>query len=355
MENAGVYLEDLRRARRLTQSDLTEVVEVGRGTIERLESGDDRISVGTVLQVFQALGASPCHYYDLATEKARTLTEIQQQRAVMHGITAYVRALAERKQVPAAVLDEVARASLAKSTHESADSDAISAYALLLALMYLDAPLADLAPIVRAASDHEALGRQLAEARGAFALEMQHAQQNGQAEPYAVPSLDVVVARITALIRYSSDLPTMVKHELSRVEADLRRYRALIARAVGNIMAEPRSMRKRSTKKARQAPVARGSRQAAAFDRRTRQGEDEPTVTATIVAREPDAAYPEGLVALGDALVLQMFDSGLGETLRMAYTMLQNHQERQNRRAARSAAADALRDQLAQLDDGTDV
>jgi len=105
-------------------------------------------------------------------------------------------------------------------------------------------------------------------------------------------------------------------------------------------------MRKRSNRTVQRAPT---------FDRRTRQGADEPTVTTTIVAREPDAAYPEGLAALGDALVLQMFDSGLGETLRMAYTMLQKHQERQNRRAARSAAADALRDQLAQLEDGTDV
>ena len=99
----------------------------------------------------------------------------------------------------------------------------------------------------------------------------------------------------------------------------------------------------------------RATRRARPFDRRTRQGEDEPNVTAAIVGREPDAHYSEGLAALGDALVLQMFDSGLGETLRMAYTMLQNHQERQNRRAARAAAADALRDQLAQLDDGTDL
>src|SRR6266487_6635372 len=105
-------------------------------------------------------------------------------------------------------------------------------------------------------------------------------------------------------------------------------------------------MTKRSNRTVRRAPV---------FERRTRQGEDEPSVTATIVAREADAAYGEGLAALGDALVLQMFDSGLGETLRMAYTLLQNHQERQNRRAARSAAADALRDQLALLDDGTNL
>ena len=115
-------------------------------------------------------------------------------------------------------------------------------------------------------------------------------------------------------------------------------------------------MTKRSNRIVRRARLVQGSQpHSLQFDRRTRQGEDEPTVTATIVAREPDAAYGEGLAALGDALVLQMFDSGLGETLRMAYTMLQNDQERQNRRAARSAAADALRDQLAQLDDGTDL
>ncbi len=115
-------------------------------------------------------------------------------------------------------------------------------------------------------------------------------------------------------------------------------------------------MAKRSNRTVRRAPLVQGSqRRSLQFDRRIRQGEDEPTVTAAIVARDPDAAYGECMAALGDALVLQMFDSGLGETLRMAYTMLQTHQERQNRRAARSAAADALRDQLAQLDDGTDV
>ena len=115
-------------------------------------------------------------------------------------------------------------------------------------------------------------------------------------------------------------------------------------------------MAKRSNRIVRRARLVQGSqRRSLQFDRRTRQGEAEPIVTTTIVAREPDAAYPEGLAALGDALVLQMFDSGLGETLRMAYTMLKKHQERQNRRAARSAAADALRDQLAQLDDGTDL
>src|SRR5262249_32894162 len=130
MQNAGVYLKDLRRARRLTQSDLAEVVEVGRGTIERLESGDDRIRVGTMLQVLKRLGASPCHYYDLATEKARSLNEVYQQRAVIYGIAAYVRALAERKQVPPAVLGEVMHTSFADNAQGTATTDALSVYAL---------------------------------------------------------------------------------------------------------------------------------------------------------------------------------------------------------------------------------
>jgi len=239
MQKAGYYLKELRRTKKLTQSKLAEAVDVGRGTIERLESGDVHVGVGTVLRVLTILGVSPWHYYELATQTTRTIGEIHQQRAVIRGITAYVRMLAERKQVPASVLDEVAHAPLSVSTNGGCTSDAVSPYALLLALMYLDAPLADLAPIVRAADGHEALGRQLAEARGAFALKMQHAQQHGQTEQHFVPSLDVVVARIAAIIRYSSDLPTLLKHELSRVEADLRRYRALLARAVGDITAEP--------------------------------------------------------------------------------------------------------------------
>src|SRR5262245_13288568 len=110
-------------------------------------------------------------------------------------------------------------------------------------------------------------------------------------------------------------------------------------------------MIKHSNSTVKRARVAQRARQRSRpFDRRTRRGEDEPTVTATVVAREPDATYGEGLAALGDALMLQMFDSGLGETLRMAYNILQNHQERQARRAARSAAADALREHLARLD-----
>ena len=89
-------------------------------------------------------------------------------------------------------------------------------------------------------------------------------------------------------------------------------------------------------------------------DRRMREDETEPVITTTIVTRQPDPNHPEALSALADALVLQMFDSGVGETLRMAYTIIQQHQERHNRRVQRSQMAEALRTHLAQLDETMD-
>jgi|SRR5262245_49192933 hypothetical protein len=82
--------------------------------------------------------------------------------------------------------------------------------------------------------------------------------------------------------------------------------------------------------------------------------DDEAEFIVSIVGRQPDPSYPEGLSALADVLVLQMFDSGVGETLRMAYTIVQEHQERHNRRAMLSAATEALREHLARLDETLD-
>ena len=77
-------------------------------------------------------------------------------------------------------------------------------------------------------------------------------------------------------------------------------------------------------------------------------------VEATIVQREPDAAYPEALSAVADAAAAQMFDLPLGETLRVAYTVVQKHQERQTRRAIVSDATTVLREHLARLDETVD-
>ena len=111
-------------------------------------------------------------------------------------------------------------------------------------------------------------------------------------------------------------------------------------------------MKLRPTRASRRAHAASGAPLAPRLDRRRRQDDDEPTVSAVIVSHAPDAAHREGLAALGDAIVQHMFDSALGETLQMAYTLLQEEQARQQRQAARTAAAQALREHLAQLEDG---
>jgi transcriptional regulator with XRE-family HTH domain len=239
LENAGTYLKELRRVQKLSQSDLAEIVAVGRGTIERLEHGDDRVGVGTVVQVLKFLGASPWHYYDLAIHPRRTLKEIHHQRAAVHGIETYVRVLAERKRMPLVVPVEATHILSPACSNDFKDVDISSAFALLLALIELDPPLTDLAPIVRASSEHEAIARELAEARGTFGNEISQIHSYEQIEQHNLPSFDTIVSRVSAILRYSQDLPTVLKHELLRVEADLKHYRALLVLAVSYIKAEP--------------------------------------------------------------------------------------------------------------------
>jgi transcriptional regulator with XRE-family HTH domain len=153
LKNAGAYLKALRRTRKLSQNDLAEAITVGRGTIERLEGGDDRIRIGTVLRVLRMLEASPWHYFELALYPWRTVSEVRQQHTVVRGIEAYIRGLAEQKQISPAVLAEVMRTQPPSSTNGGRDAvQLLSELPLLRALIYLDAPLADLAEIVRASS-----------------------------------------------------------------------------------------------------------------------------------------------------------------------------------------------------------
>lgn len=240
LENAGTYLKELRRARKLSQSDLAEGVAVGRGTIERLEGGDDRVGIGTVFQVLKTLGASPSHYYDLAIHPWRTLKEIHHQRAVAHGIETYVQVLAERKHVSTIALMEVMLASSSIPTHcrNGAESPP-SELALLRALIYLDAPLVDLVVLVQATSGHETIGRERAEERDMFAARVQETGQHELPEFRPVPSLDIVVSRMRAIVQHRPELPPILKHELSRLIAEIERYRVYVIDAVGSLLVEP--------------------------------------------------------------------------------------------------------------------
>lgn len=239
MQKAGAYLKELRRAHNLSQSDLAEIVQVGRGTIERLEAGDDRVGIGTVLHVLKVLGASPWHFYELAIFPARTLADVRHQRTLVQGIAAYVTTLAERKQVPHTVLAEVTRTFLPEREWSTRSVDAIPDIVWLLALHYLDAPLADLTPLLQATTNQAAIGRQLANARGAFAhhLGQTHVFEHGDRQ--SLPSLDSVLYRLSGLLRFDYELPIVLKQELTHIEADLKRYHALLVLAIRYIKSEP--------------------------------------------------------------------------------------------------------------------
>ena len=65
------------------------------------------------------------------------------------------------------------------------------------ALAELCLPLADLAPIVRASSQHDAIARELAEARRTFAIETAQLQPHESIERQSLPSFDTIVSRVS--------------------------------------------------------------------------------------------------------------------------------------------------------------
>src|SRR3712207_3691773 len=48
LRRAGAYLETLRRRQKLTQQDVADAVDVGRGTIDRVEAGAEEVKIRTV-------------------------------------------------------------------------------------------------------------------------------------------------------------------------------------------------------------------------------------------------------------------------------------------------------------------
>jgi len=107
----------------------------------------------------------------------------------------------------------------------------------------------------------------------------------------------------------------------------------------------PRTARRASSREMTQSSVVQGT---------AADSDNAPTIAAAIVEHQPAPSYAAGRAALADVLVLQMFDSGVGETLQMVYTMLRQHQERTNRRIQQARATEALREHLARLDERQD-
>jgi DNA-binding XRE family transcriptional regulator len=237
LATAGAYLKELRKKCRLSQIKLGEAVDNSRSTIERLEKGEPNIGIGTVLRVIKIVNASPQHYYDLAMQPSLTREEVRRQQAILNGIQTYVCVLCEQKQVGIDVLAAVMRIPPTMASKWMANpSSQLPELALLLALVYLDVPLADLADVVHATSNHETLGRRLAEDRGAYIVQMEQNEQWAPASKWSIPALEIILRRLRVLLRNSQEQSPVLRHELSRIIDDLDHYHTRASVGLENIM-----------------------------------------------------------------------------------------------------------------------
>jgi len=236
LATAGEYIKELRKRRKLSQSKLGEAVDISRSTIERLDEGAPNVGIATVLRTIEVLNASPWHYYDLAMHTSVTYEEICRRQAILSGIQAYMHVLCEQKQIGIDVLSDVMQMPRAILTRWFSDPAAqISEMALLLALVYLDVPLTDIANIVHATTNHEALGRRLAENR-AHVVQAQQMEQTPRTVSRNVPALEAISRRLTLILHNGQELSPILRYELRRIVDDLDHYHIRMSVNLESIM-----------------------------------------------------------------------------------------------------------------------
>lgn len=66
LQELGMKLAQMRKARRITQSEIAERTNISRDTVSRIESGDASVAIGQVLRYLDAIapGASLKNVYE---------------------------------------------------------------------------------------------------------------------------------------------------------------------------------------------------------------------------------------------------------------------------------------------------
>nr|PZN21295.1 MAG: hypothetical protein DIU80_19225 [Chloroflexota bacterium] len=227
---AGAYLKSLRYKADYSTEALGEAVGVKRGTIERLEKGDDSVAIRTVTRVLSLLGASPWSYHRLATDPHLSLDVVLQHHAIARSITTYLITLATQRGIPLEMLAELMRIplqTLSRIAGEEGHGGMLPDLALLLGLIALDGALTDVETIAQAERDHDAIARQLATQRAVYMA----ADQTDSALPrqmHSYPLIDSALRHLSLIQRNSQDLPAMLRQELSRAIRDLEQFQILL-------------------------------------------------------------------------------------------------------------------------------
>jgi transcriptional regulator with XRE-family HTH domain len=231
---AGAYLRTLRGRQDLRQEELGAILGASRNTIQRMENGSDNTRHMTVMHAIATLNASANSYYELVVDSGVTLEQILRRHAVLDGLRAYARVIAQHRGLKG---DAAHWAGLALTanlglTNASLWDGAVNEFSLLMLLILLDVALIDLAEIVSATDGHIALGEHLATERIAFdaprytdiVIPIRHLER--------VPLLASVLRRLTQIKR-QSEHQRLLQHEAELAISEIQHFLSHFLNLIG--------------------------------------------------------------------------------------------------------------------------
>ena len=252
----AAYFKVLREGYRFTQQSLADAAGVGKRTVERLEGGRRRVSLGSQERIMATLGASPDEVNYLATNPSATITEARElaqsllqrnprwgvlggqvrfQDSHLLGVQTYMQLLRKGRQITRKDLADALGIGIADLANwEDGRSDALQFPILLRAIKHIHGSLEDLQTIGAATDGHVALGRRLAEARLAAQSERSNheAIQNSQD---IQPPEGTAIQRLAATENVVQFILSLLKRLLPKEASDIERIASQWHQSVASV------------------------------------------------------------------------------------------------------------------------
>jgi transcriptional regulator with XRE-family HTH domain len=202
------YLQMLRKRRKLSQEQLAARLGVSRNTVGRMEAGKQRTDITTVMHALAALSASPWNYCELVVNADFPVDQALVRQDILDGLTAYINGITPLRTTMIQLMPPAHRALLTHLglTETLESGGTVSELSLLVALILLDLPRADIIAIVLAPDNHVALGRELAERRITSAPQPPAPLATTQRDPPQIPLLVSAVRRLQSIERRTKDM-----------------------------------------------------------------------------------------------------------------------------------------------------